>query len=307
VNDVEKENMNGKVVVTIAPTGGFLTRADNPYVPVRPEEIAEDVRRCHDAGASMAALHARRPDGQATCDAATYRRINTLVRERCDIVINNSTGGGVNGDMVRRTADGRLVVDWEQRLQGLDGGAETCTLDAFTAYATGGGAEVLMDTPSSRARELARLMREKGIKPEWEALNPAHLAHEVTALIREGFDDAPHLVNIVLGLQHVFQNAMPYSPRTLQYMVDLLPAGSVFSVSVAGPEQTRGLTHALLLGGHVRVGLEDNAQYTPGRTAENVRFVERIVRIIGELGLEPATPAEARKILGLPAPSGKAA
>ncbi|MFC5745626.1 3-keto-5-aminohexanoate cleavage protein [Actinomadura rugatobispora] len=294
--------MAGKVIVTIAPTGGFLTRADNPYVPVRPEEIAEDVRRCHDAGASMAALHARRPDGQATCDAATYRLINGLVRERCDIVINNSTGGGVNGDMVRETADGRAVVDWEQRLRGLDGGAETCTLDAFTAYATAGGAEVLMDTPSSRARELARLMREKGIKPEWEALNPAHLAQDVTTLIAEGFDDAPHLVNIVLGLQHVFQNAMPYSPRTLQYMVDLLPAGSVFSVAVAGPEQTRGLTHALLLGGHVRVGLEDNVRYAPGRTADNVRFVERIVRIIHDLGMEPATPAEARKILGLPAP-----
>ena len=113
--------MAGKVIVTVAPTGGFLTRADNPYVPVQPEESAEDVYRCHNAGASMAALHARRPDGQATCDPAIYRRINALVRERCDIVINNSTGGGVNGDMVRRTADGRAAVDWDAR---LDGGAD---------------------------------------------------------------------------------------------------------------------------------------------------------------------------------------
>ena len=160
-----------------------------------------------------------------------------------------------------------------------------------------------MDTPVSRARELAALMRRKGIKPEWEALNPAHLAQDVTTLIGEGFDDAPHLVNIVFGLHHVFQNAMPYSPKPLQYMVDLLPAASIFTVGIAGPEQTRGLTHALLLGGHVRVGLEDNTEYAPGRTAENVRFVERIVRIIRDLGLEPATPAEARAILGLPAPA----
>jgi 3-keto-5-aminohexanoate cleavage enzyme len=290
---------DGKVIVTVAPTGGFLTRQDNPYVPVHPEEIAEDVHRCHNAGASMAALHARRADGLATCDAEVYRRINALVRERCDIVINNSTGGGVTGDMVRRLDNGLCEVDWAERLRGLDGGAETCTLDAITAYATGPEGEVLMNTPASRARELAEAMRARGIKPEWEAFNPAHLVQDMATLATAGFDTEPYLVNIVLGLHTVFQNAMPYAPKTLQHMVDLLPDRAIFTLSVSGPEQTRGLTHALLLGGHVRVGIEDNAEYRPGELRPNVDFVERIVRIIGELGLEPATPAEARAILGM--------
>lgn len=291
-----------KVIVTIAPTGGFLTRHQHPYVPTQPEDIADDVYRCYNAGASMAALHARRPDGEATCDPGIYRRINTLIRERCDVVLNNSTGGGANGDMVRQTS-GPRVIDWAERLRGLDGGADTCTLDAITAYANAPDGEILMDTPPSRARELAELMRSRGIKPEWEAFNPAHIVQEIHTLPQRGLDTAPYLVNIVLGLHNLFQGAMPYTPRILQHMVDLLPPGTVFTTSVSGPEQTQGLTNALLLGGHVRVGIEDNPDYTPGEPAENVRFVERIVRIIGELGMEPATPVEARELLGLPAPA----
>jgi 3-keto-5-aminohexanoate cleavage enzyme len=289
-----------KVIVTVAPTGGFLTRQHHPFVPTQPEEIAADVYQCYNAGASMAALHARRADDEATCDPEIYRRINKLVRERCDVVINNSTGGGINGDMIRQE-DRRLVIDWEERLRGLDAGADTCTLDAITAYVTSGTAEALMDTPPSHIRKLAELMQSKGIKPEWEAFSPPHLTGEMRAIIDAGFDTAPYLVNMVLGMHTVFQNAMPYSPRILQHMVDLLPPHSVFTVSASGPEQTSALTHALILGGHVRVGLEDNAYYSPGQPAENVRFVERIVRIIRELGMEPATPAEARDLLGLPA------
>ncbi|MEN0140161.1 MAG: 3-keto-5-aminohexanoate cleavage protein [Rhodococcus sp. (in: high G+C Gram-positive bacteria)] len=291
--------LRDKVIVTIAPTGGFLTRSDHPFVPTQPEEIAVDVARCHAAGASMAAIHARRPDDAATCDADIYRRINTLVRQRCDVVVNNSTGGGINGDMVHVREDGSRVVDWDARLQGLDGGADTCTLDAITAYITSPTGEVLMDTPPSRAAELAAAMADRGIKPEWEAFNPTHLLQEICTLTapRPG----PHLVNVVLGLDHTFQNAMPYTPRTLQHMVELLPDDSVFSVSINGPEQMRGLTHALLLGGHVRVGIEDNACLDRGEPAENVRFVDHIVTIIERLGLSPASPSEARTILGLDA------
>lgn len=289
-----------KVIVTVAPTGGFLTRQHHPFVPTQPDDIAADVYRCFNAGASMAALHARRADDQATCDPEIYRRINKLVRERCDVVINNSTGGGINGDMIRQEDD-RVVIDWAERLRGLDGDAETCTLDAITAYVTSGSAEVLMDTPPSRTRKLAELMQSKGIKPEWEAFSPAHLTGEMSTLIDAGFDTAPYLVNMVLGMHTVFQNAMPYSPRILQHMVDLLPTNAIFTVSASGPEQTHALTNALLLGGHVRVGLEDYPYYSSGEPAENARLVERIVRIIRDLGMEPASPAEARELLGLPA------
>ncbi|MEU4838613.1 3-keto-5-aminohexanoate cleavage protein [Nocardia testacea] len=293
--------LRDKVIVTVAPTGGFLTKADHPYVPTQPEEIAADVARCHSAGASMAALHARRPDDEATCDAGIYRRINDLVRERCDIVVNNSTGGGVNGDMVRVRADGSRVVDWSARLDGLGGGADTCTLDAITAYVSSPCGEILMDTPPSRAAELAAAMRARGIKPEWEAFGPSHLLQEIGTLTAG--EPGPHLVNMVLGLDRTFQNALPYTPAILQQMVDVLPTDSVFSVSIGGSEQMRGLTHALVLGGHVRVGIEDNPCLVPGEPTENVRFVEHIVGIVERLGLTPASPDEARLILGLKGPS----
>ncbi|GGM35714.1 3-keto-5-aminohexanoate cleavage protein [Dactylosporangium sucinum] len=288
-----------KVIVTIAPTGGFVTPDLQPYVPTQPDQIADEVHRCVDAGASVAALHARRPDHAATCDPDIYRRINDLVRARCDVVINNSTGGGVGGDMVRHGEDGADVLDWTERLRGLDGGAEICTFDAVTTYASTPHGEVLMDTRPSRVLQLAALMREKGIKPEWEVFNPSHIVRELAQLTAAGFDSAPYVVNLVLGMHATFQNAMPYTPRVLQQTVDLLPAGSVFTATVCGPDQMPGLTHALLLGGHVRVGLEDTPYDRAGAPERNVAQVERIVRIIEELGMEPATPAEARQILGL--------
>ena len=92
-------------------------KSQNPHLPTQPAEIAEDVYRCYNAGASVVALHARRPDDQATCDAAIYRDMNQRIRERCDIVLNNSTGGGVHGDMIRETSPGNWEIAWEERLR----------------------------------------------------------------------------------------------------------------------------------------------------------------------------------------------
>ncbi|CAH1660143.1 beta-keto acid cleavage family enzyme [Chelatococcus asaccharovorans] len=288
-----------KVIITIAPTGGFATKAHTPYVPTQPEEIAEDVRRCVEAGASVAALHARRPDDEATCDGAIYRRINELVRARCDVIINNSTGGGVNGDMVSGS-DRITDVIWSERLKGLDGGADMCTMDAMTFIATApDGREVVMKTPSSRATALAELMRQKGIKPEWEAFSPTHILQDAARLIAAGYDSAPYFFNLVFGLDTAFQGALPYTPKLLQMMIELLPAGALFNVSTIGPDQLHAMAHALILGGHLRVGIEDNPYLSPGVPGTNVQFVERAVRIVRELGLEPATTAEAREMLGL--------
>jgi 3-keto-5-aminohexanoate cleavage enzyme len=288
-----------KVVVTVAPNGGSLRTRDHPHVPTQPEAIAEDVARCAELGASVAALHARRPDEAATCDERIYRGINDLVRERCDVIINNSTGGGVDGDMAVAMPDGTWEVSWAQRLRGLDGGADVCTLDAMTFFATTPEREVLMKTPPSRGRELAAAMRERGIKPEFEAFAPTHLVQDVASLIAAGYDEPPHVVNLVLGLDAVFQGAMPYTPRTLADMVDLLPPGAVFSVGAAGPRAREALAHALLLGGHVRVGLEDLPFDDGGRPRTNAEAVSEVVALIRHLGMEPATPAEARAIMGL--------
>ena len=112
-----------KVIVTIAPTGGMASKKQNPNIPTQPQEIADDVYRCYNAGASVVAVHARRPDDEATCDPAVYRRINALIRAKCGIVVNNSTGGGINGDMVRQAPNGYFEIVWEERLKGQIGRA----------------------------------------------------------------------------------------------------------------------------------------------------------------------------------------
>ncbi len=121
----------------------------------------------------------------------------------------------------------------------------------------------------------------------------------MATLTAAGFDTEPFFVNIVLGAHRGFQNAMPYTPRVLQSMVDLLPKSSIFCVSGIGTAQLPSAMNSRLLDGHVRVGLEDNLYYGPGELATNVQLIERIVRLVREMGHEPATPAEARDIIGL--------
>jgi uncharacterized protein (DUF849 family) len=290
---------SNKVIVTIAPTGGMAGKAQNPNLPTQPEEIAEDVYRCYNAGASVVAVHARRPDDEATCNPDIYRSINSLIRDKCDIVINNSTGGGINGDMVRQNPDGRYELIFDERIKGVEAGAEMCTLDAQTVVASFSGREILVQTSPERCVKLATLMKERGIKPEWEVFNPADLLTDVQACIDAGLDEPPYFINFVLGVR-AFQGAMPYTPKILQQMVDIMPKDAVFNVSAIGPFQLNAGVQSILLGGHVRVGLEDNLYYSRGRLAKNIEQVERIVRIIRELGFEPATPAEAREIIGLP-------
>lgn len=294
---VDKRN---KVIVTIAPTGGMASKAMNPNLPTQPEEIAEDVLRCYNAGASVVAVHARRKsDDQATCDPEVYRSINKLIRDKCDIVINNSTGGGINGDMVRQAPNGYYEIMFDERLKGMEAGAEMCTLDPTTIVASFEGREILMNTSPSRCKELAVKMKERGIKPEWEVFSPTHLLQDVQACLDAGLDEPPYFINFVLGV-NAFQGALPYTPRILQQMVDMMPKDAIFNVSAIGPFQLNAGVQSLLLGGHVRVGLEDNLYYSRGRLARNIEQVDRIVRIIRDLGMEPATAQEAREIMGLP-------
>ncbi|MEM1146174.1 MAG: 3-keto-5-aminohexanoate cleavage protein [Pseudomonadota bacterium] len=290
---------DNKVIITIAPTGGMGTKQMNPDLPTQPQEIADDVARCCDAGASVVAVHARREDDTATCDAAIYRDINDRIRAKCDIIINNSTGGGVTGEMVAEDENGDLEILWEQRIRGVDGGAEICTHDAHSIVASFNQKSVLVKTTLQQSRVLATMMKERGIKPEWECFNLAHMLDPIT-LIKEGLDEPPYIFNFVLGADKGFQGAMPFSAKILTAMVDQLPNGSVFTVSGIGPAQVPAAMGALLCGGHVRVGLEDNLYYSRGQLATNLQLVERLVRQVRDMGMEPATPSEARDILGLP-------
>lgn len=288
-----------KIIVTVAPTGGMANKKQTPHLPTQPQEIADDVYRCYNAGASVVALHARREDDEATCNPEIYGRMNRLIREKCDIVLNNSTGGGVNGDMVHQLNNGLWEINFEERVKGMEApGAEMCTLDAQTVCASFGGKEILAATTPKRTRQLAEMMMARGIKPEWEVFSLEDIVQDVGRAIKEGLDKPPYFINIVLGVA-AFQGALPYTPKILQLMVEHLPKDVVFNVSAIGNAQLPATTQSILLGGHVRVGLEDNLYYSHGELATNVQLVERMVRIVRELGGEPATPTEARQIMGL--------
>lgn len=292
-----------KIILTVAPTGGMAGKEQSEHLPVTPDEIADDVAACTEAGASIVAVHARRPDGLATCNPDIYSEINAKIRERgSDIIINNSTGGGISGDMPEWSDTGMYRLKFEERMKGLEGqGVEMATFDAWTAIANHGGNHYLSYTSASQNDELAHAMKDRGIKPEWEVFNHGHILGDTTRLINEGFDAKPFWINIVTGGDKGFQSAMPYTPTALNQMVDLLPADHELCVSGIGATQLPALAHAIILGGHARVGLEDNLYYSRGVKATNLQLVERAVRIIRELGHDVATPTEAREILGLAA------
>lgn len=292
--------MSCKIIVTVAPTGGMARSEQSPHLPVTPQEIADDVARCWEAGASIVAVHARRADGLATCDPEVYSDINTRIRRRTDIIINNSTGGGVHGDMPVPLNEELWELSWTERIKGIEAvGCEMATMDSHTMTASFEDKEILVTTTPRRTRWLLEEMNKRGIKPEWEAFDLGHILSDFTTLAAEGLDTKPYYCNLVLGGQRGFQGGLPYTPKILQMLVEHLPEGTVWGASGIGPAQLPATTHSLLLGGHMRVGLEDNLYYSRGRLATNLELVQRAVRIITELGYEIATPAEAREMLGI--------
>lgn len=198
-------NVKRKIIVTIAPTGGVVKKSKNPHLPTQPSEIAEDVYRCYDAGASIVALHARRQDDGATCSSEIYQDINSRIRTKCCIVINNSTGGGIDGDMVRSIGPGLDEVIFEQRLQGFEAGADMATFGAHTVLASFGGREIFVNTSPTRCDIMAKRFQKTGIKPEWECFSLSHLLQDPIRLINKGFDKPPYWINFVLGADRGIQ------------------------------------------------------------------------------------------------------
>lgn len=291
--------MSRSVVITVAPTGGTSTSAQSEHLPLQPDEIAQDVAQCAREGAALAALHARRPDGEATCDPAIYRRINELVRARCAVIVNNSTGGGTGGDLLTTRPDGRREIDFRQRVGAVGAGADMCTLGVQTASLRILGEDILMETSWEQCLELATRMRDAGIKPEWECYSHADLCL-VKKLLAAGADSPPYNLNLVFGTDSVFLGALPYRPAYLVGMVAELPGDTNFTVTAMGRDHLQATTQGLLLGGHLRTGLEDALYYSRGIRATNAALVRRAARLVEELGMQVATPAEARSILGVP-------
>ena len=276
------------MVVNACVTGMVPTKADNASLPTTPAEIAADVERCVAAGAAIVHLHARDDDGRPTWRPEVYRRVIAAVRERTpDVVVCVSTSGRVFNELEQRAA----VLD-------LDGD-EKPELASLTLGSLNFPRQASVNEPET-IRGLALRMRERGITPELEVFDLG-MADYAGYLVDRGVLAPPHYANVLLGSL----GTLSATAFNLATVVRALPEGTVWSGAVVGRFQFPVNAMAVTSGGHVRVGLEDNLwlDAEKRRPATNLALVERIVALARAAGREPATPAEARALVGLPSPS----
>lgn len=274
-----------KVIITVAQTGALVTKKMNPAVPEQPEEIAASAYDCYNEGAAIVHIHARNKEGIPTGSAAVFRDIHERIRKKCTIIIQDSTGGGAN-----------LTV--EQRTECLEAQPEMASLNMGTMVRTIGehAGTVFMNTRTD-IEAFVKRMNQFGVKPEMECYNIA-MVQEAERLIKAGLLQKPYYLNLILGM--AYQGALQYNPMLFHTYIQCLPDDSIFNSLGVGPYQTFVATLGMIYGGAVRVGLEDNIYYAKGELAKsNAQLVARVVRIARELGKEPATPDEARQLLGL--------
>jgi len=273
-----------KLIITAALTGGFHGRDANPNLPEQPDEIAQAAYDCWQAGAAIVHLHARDKSGKVTCDPQIYAEIVAKVRARCDVITQVSTGGGPG-------------LTPEERSKAIEVDADMASLNMGTMVRTRWGEGSIGFNMRSQIESYAKAMLDKSIKPEMEVYSHSMIV-DVNNLIEKNLVKEPYYIDFVLGMTN--QGALPGEPKHLLSLIEYLPEGAIFNVSGVGPAQLPLTTLAMLLGGHSRVGLEDNIYYTKGILAKsNAQLVERTARIARELGREPASPGEARQILQL--------
>ncbi|MFZ5911207.1 MAG: 3-keto-5-aminohexanoate cleavage protein [Chloroflexota bacterium] len=267
------------VIITAALLGAELTRENTPYLPLTPEEIAAEARAVYDAGGAMVHVHARDRNGIPSQDIEDYRKIIEAIRARApELIIQVSTGGAV-------------WMSAEERLQPL---ALQPDMASLTTGTVNFGEEVFSN-PMPMVREFARAMQERGIRPELEIFDSGMIPSALR-LLKEGLLNEPLHFDLVLGVPGGAAGTI----KNLLHMVESLPPGCTWTASGIGAAQLPLTTAAILLGGHVRVGLEDNIYYRRGElTQGNAPLVARAVRLANELGRPPAAPAEARRILHL--------
>lgn len=280
-----------KLIITVATTGAFQGKESNPNLPEQPEEIAKAVYDSWNEGAAIVHIHARDKEGRPTSDPDILREIDRLIREKnCDIIIQHSTAS----DYIPRLAP-------DKRIRAIEMNPEMASLDiTIPRMITFGGKESIYITTLSEIEYGAKVMFERGIKPELEVFNPV-LMEDVYYLIEKGLLKKPYWISFVMGMRRINRAYMSYSPKLLMQLVDTLPNDSMFTVMGVGADELPATTQSILLGGHLRVGFEDNIYYRKGELAEsNAQLVARAVRIGRELGCEIASPEEARKMLGIP-------
>lgn len=287
------------LIITCATTGGF-TQADNPILPQTADEQAETAAQVQEAGAAIIHIHGRRADDptKASNDSDQYRIINSAIRAKAsDIIIDNTqtvaeidTDEGNLGDSLHYYKSAPMYANPE--LMSLNPGPMT--------FRGGEGRKskayiATFDTTLRAAMDY----RERSIKPQIFLYHPGHL-DLLAYLIQHDALEAPYFVQLVFGQQ----SGIPCTADSVLFMVRNLPSNSIFQTCALELDELEVNLMSILLGGHVRTGMEDGVFYRDGDPATgNRQFVERIVRIATDIGRRVATPAEARQMLGLGAPS----
>ena len=269
-----------KLIITAAICGAEVTKEQNPAVPYTVEEIVREAKSAYDAGAAVVHIHVREDDGTPTQDRERFRVCIEAIKKVCpDVILIPSTGGAVG-------------MTAEERLQPTELMPEMATLDCGTCNF---GDDVFENTmPMMRA--FGKRMLENNIKPEYECFEMGHLDTILTMARKGQVPAAPMQFNFVLGVP----GCTPATVQNLSWLVGQIPAGSTWTATGIGRHAFTLAAAAIVMGGHVRVGFEDNLYISKGVLAKsNGELVEKVVRLAKELGREVATPSEARQILGL--------
>jgi 3-keto-5-aminohexanoate cleavage enzyme len=270
--------MSDALIITAAVNGAETMREQNPNVPYTADEIAAEAKKCREAGAAMIHVHGRNDDGTPTQDRETFRKILTTVRAQSDILVQFSTGGAV-------------WMDVEERIEALDLRPDMATLTTGTVNF---GDDVFKNT-IPMIKTIASRLSEFGIQPEIEVFEIG-MMDTALSLLAEGVLTAPLHFDFVLGVP----GAMAARPEYLDFLVTLLSSGSTWSVAGIGRHELPLAYKALEMGGHVRVGLEDNVYLAKGVFAQGSwELVQKVAERARELGRRPVGPAEAKSLLSL--------
>lgn len=289
-----------KTFLTCAVTGNITLPAMTPHLPITPEHIARDCLEAAAAGAAAVHIHVREPaSGKPSMDVELYRDVvDRIRREDRELIINLTTGPGgrfvPSDDNPRVAAPGSTLLPPLERLRHVQLlQPDVCSLDLNTMNS---GADVVINTPRN-VRLMAQAIRAAGVKPELEIFDSGDM-HLALGLIQDGTLEGPGMWTFVTGVKYGFG----FSPETLLYARNLLPAGAVWSAFGVSRHEFPSVAMAFLAGGHVRVGMEDNIYLEKGVLAKNnAELVIKARRIVRDLGGELANPREARALLGLPA------
>ncbi len=269
-----------KVIIAAAICGAEVTKEHNPAVPYTVEEIVREAKSAYDAGAAIIHLHVREDDGTPTQSKERFQAcVDAILKEMPDVIIQPSTGGAVGMTDLERLQSTEITPT-----------PEFATLDCGTCNF--GGDEVFVNTDNT-IFNFARIMQERGIKPELECFDKGMIDIAMKAY-KKGLLDTPLHFDFVLGVQ------MTATIRDLAFCVDSIPPGSTWTGTGIGRAEFDMATASIIMGGHVRVGFEDNLYVEKGVLAKsNGELVEKVVKIANLLGREIANPDEAREILGI--------